>query len=84
MSTTYSPRDIDVVLRDGSSVRIRAAHATDEAGLLAFLKGLSDESRRLRFTAGTVDQEATARRWAGIGDCEDCCVLAVHGGDVVA
>ncbi len=26
MSTTYSPRDIDVVLRDGSSVRIRAAH----------------------------------------------------------
>jgi acetyl coenzyme A synthetase (ADP forming)-like protein len=84
MTTSYSPRDIDVVLRDGSSVRIRAAHATDEAGILAFLKGLSDESRRLRFGDVKTDLEATARRWAGVEGCEDCCVLAVQGGDVVA
>jgi acetyl coenzyme A synthetase (ADP forming)-like protein len=84
MTTSYSPRDIDVVLRDGSSVRIRAAHATDEAGILAFLKGLSDESRRLRFGDVKTDLEATARRWAGIEGCEDCCVLGVKGGDVVA
>jgi acetyl coenzyme A synthetase (ADP forming)-like protein len=83
MSTTYSPRDIDVVLRDGSSVRIKAAQTTDEAGILAFLKGLSDESRRLRFSAKTVDLEATARVWSGVEDCQDCCVLAVHGGEVV-
>jgi acetyl coenzyme A synthetase (ADP forming)-like protein len=83
MSTTYSPRDIDVVLRDGSSVRIRAAHPTDEAGILAFLKGLTDESRRLRFPVDNADLEATARRWSGVEGCEDCCVLAVHGGDVV-
>src|ERR1035437_6684916 len=52
MSTTFSLRDIDVVLRDGSSVRIRPAHATDEPGILAFLQSLSDDSRRLRFPAG--------------------------------
>ena len=83
MSTTYSPRDVDVVLRDGSSVRIRAAHPTDEAPILAFLQGLSDESRWLRFRSNTVDLEATARRWSGVEGCEDCCVLAVHGHDVV-
>jgi acetyl coenzyme A synthetase (ADP forming)-like protein len=83
MSTTYSPRDIDVVLRDGSSVRIRGAHPSDEAPILAFLKGLSDESRWLRFRSASVDLEATARRWSGVEGCEDCCVLAVHGQDVV-
>ena len=84
MSTTYSRRDIDVVLRDGSSVRIRAANQTDETAILAFLQRLSDESRRLRFAGAKTDLEATARRWAGIEDCADCCVLAVQGGDVVA
>ena len=83
MSTTYSPRDIDVVLRDGSSVRIRGAHPSDEAPILAFLRGLSDESRRLRFRSDSPDLEATARRWSGVEGCEDCCVLAVHGQDVV-
>jgi acetyl coenzyme A synthetase (ADP forming)-like protein len=83
MSTTYSPRDIDVVLRDGSSVRIRGAHPSDEAPILAFLRGLSDESRRLRFRSASEDLEATARRWSGVEGCEDCCVVAVHGQDVV-
>ena len=84
MSTTFSLRETNVVLRDGSSVRIRAAHATDEAGILAFLQGLSDESRRLRFPMTKVDLEVTARSWAGIEGCADCCVVAVQGGDVVA
>jgi hypothetical protein len=35
LSATYSPRDIDVVLRDGSSVRIRAAKPTDDAAVRA-------------------------------------------------
>jgi RimJ/RimL family protein N-acetyltransferase len=83
LSTTYSPGDIDVVLRDGSSVRIRAAHATDAAAILAFLKALSEESRRLRFGETSTDLEATARRWAGVDECEDCCVLAVQAGEVI-
>jgi acetyl coenzyme A synthetase (ADP forming)-like protein len=82
MSTTYKPGDIDAVLRDGSSVRMRASHPTDESAIAVFLAGLSEESRRLRFGTGTVDLQATARHWSGI-DCEDCCVLAVLGGEVV-
>jgi acetyl coenzyme A synthetase (ADP forming)-like protein len=82
MSTTYSSRDIDVVLRDGSSVRIRAAKPTDEALVLAFLTGLSDASRTLRFGPGQADLVATAKQWIDPG-CTDCCVLAVLGGEIV-
>jgi L-amino acid N-acyltransferase YncA len=83
MSTSYTPRDIDAVLRDGSSVRIRAARPADESAILAFLRGLSDASQWLRFRSKTTDLEATARRWSGVEGCEDCCVVAVHGQDVV-
>ncbi|HKO97609.1 MAG TPA: GNAT family N-acetyltransferase [Pyrinomonadaceae bacterium] len=44
-----SRRDGDVVLRDGSTVRIRVMRASDEPGLLALLQSLSEESRWLRF-----------------------------------
>jgi acetyl coenzyme A synthetase (ADP forming)-like protein len=83
MTTTYSPRDIDVVLRDGSSVRIRAAKPSDEAATLAFLNGLSKTSRSLRFGDKPIDSVATARRWAGVEECMGCCVLAVQGGEVI-
>jgi acetate---CoA ligase (ADP-forming) len=42
-------RDGDVVLRDGSTVRIRVMKPADEAGLLALLQSLSEESRWMRF-----------------------------------
>ena len=42
-------RDGDVVLRDGSTVRIRVMRPTDEPSLLALLQSLSEESRWLRF-----------------------------------
>jgi len=42
-------RDGDVVLRDGSTVRIRTMRPQDEAGLCALLNSLSEESRWLRF-----------------------------------
>src|SRR5688572_2672561 len=42
-------RDGDVVLRDGSTVRIRVMRASDEAGLCDLLTSLSEESRWLRF-----------------------------------
>ena len=42
-------RDGDVVLRDGSTVRIRVMRPSDEAGLCALLTSLSEESRWLRF-----------------------------------
>ena len=45
----HSYRDGDVVLRDGSTVRIRRMRTVDEAGLCALLTSLSEESRWLRF-----------------------------------
>src|SRR6185503_476377 len=42
-------RDGDVVLRDGSTVRVRVMRPSDEAGLCALLTSLSEESRWLRF-----------------------------------
>ena len=46
-------RDGDVVLRDGSTVRIRVMRAADEPALLALLQSLSEESRWLRFYSAT-------------------------------
>src|ERR1044071_1612441 len=42
-------RDSDVVLRDGSTVRIRVMRPEDEIGLCALLTSLSEDSRWLRF-----------------------------------
>lgn len=42
-------REGDVVLRDGSTVRIRAMQSSDEAGLYSLLNSLSEDSRWLRF-----------------------------------
>jgi len=59
-------RDGDVVLRDGSTVRIRVMQAADEPGLLALLQSLSEESRWLRFysSASGSALAAEARREA--------------------
>jgi len=67
-------RDGDVVLRDGSTVRIRVMRAADEPGLLALLQSLSEESRWLRFyssasgsaLANEAHREATLDRTFGL------------------
>lgn len=48
-ATAALHREGDVVLRDGSTVRIRVMRPEDEAGLCALLTSLSEESRWLRF-----------------------------------
>jgi acetyl coenzyme A synthetase (ADP forming)-like protein len=47
----------DAVLRDGSTVRVRAARPGDEAGLFEFLRGLSADSLARRF-AGSLSADA--------------------------
>ncbi len=42
-------RDGDVVLRDGSTIRIRVMRPSDEVGLCDLISSLSEESRWLRF-----------------------------------
>ncbi|MFW6090036.1 MAG: N-acetyltransferase family protein, partial [Gemmatimonadota bacterium] len=51
----------DVVLRDGSTVRVRPARDEDEAGLLAFLRELSPDSVARRF-AGSLSTERLRER----------------------
>ncbi|HKD95878.1 MAG TPA: GNAT family N-acetyltransferase, partial [Gaiellaceae bacterium] len=46
-ATTVEPTD--VILRDGSTLRLRAPAAEDADALLEFFAGLSDHSRYLRF-----------------------------------
>ncbi len=48
-------REVDVVLRDGSTVHVRPVRPEDEARLLAFLRGLSEESRALRYFVPTTE-----------------------------
>ncbi len=43
------PAERDVVLRDGTTMRLRPPVREDEARVIAFLENLSDESRYLRF-----------------------------------
>jgi len=60
-TTAHAPLTEDVVLRDGSTLRLRAPTAADEAELIAFFRDLSPASRYLRFhgTAG-VDEHTVA------------------------
>ncbi len=55
MAATYpANREADVVLRDGSTVRVRPVRADDADGLRRFFEGLSEEATWFRFfSAGT-------------------------------
>ena len=56
MSTeTISAHEADVVLRDGSTVRIRGIRPDDEPRLAEFFRSLSDRARSLRFCAAVKD-----------------------------
>ena len=51
----------DVVLRDGTTVHVRAVATGDEDALLAFLEALSPDSRAFRFMSLGVNLQAVAR-----------------------
>jgi acetyl coenzyme A synthetase (ADP forming)-like protein len=50
-------RQVDVTLRDGSTVRVRPIRDEDREGILAFYRGLSLESLAFRFFSGGTDLE---------------------------
>jgi acetate---CoA ligase (ADP-forming) len=56
-------READVVLRDGTTVRVRPACPDDAAGLKELFERLSPDSRYLRFFSGAVDTELVVH-WA--------------------
>jgi hypothetical protein len=63
MTTHPGDRELDVVLRDGSSVHLCPAKPADAPAVTLLLRGLSDRSRWLRFFSAFPDL-ATAARWA--------------------
>ena len=72
---------VDVVLRDGSTLRVRPVRPDDEPGLLAFLRGLSEGSRRFRFfnLASSAYLEQVSHREATIDPRRDFGIVAVDG-----
>ena len=67
MTVTSTDIGTDVVLRDGSTVRVRPARATDRDGLAALFDGLTLDSRRMRFFSASANI-AQAARWASEAD----------------
>lgn len=72
---------VDVVLRDGSSVRIRPAGEADEPAVLGFLESLSPDSLWLRFAAYVGDLRSTARQWCQPPGPDAVSLLVVVGLD---
>lgn len=59
MTVTLPTTAEDVLLRDGSTLRFRSPTASDEETLIGFFRGLSPESRYLRFHgAAAIDHGA--------------------------
>ena len=74
-------READVALRDGSTVHLRPVRADDRAALIAFLEGLSDESRWLRFFSLGLDADRMASLAAEIDYRDRFGLIATAGPD---
>src|SRR5215217_6165907 len=59
---------VDVALRDGSTVRVRAVRPDDLDGLRALLSGMSESSRWLRFLSAGANLDRAAAAGADPGD----------------
>ncbi len=71
----------DVVLRDGSTVRIRPVRAEDRDAILGMLRSLSPESRELRFFSRATDLAGEADRAVDCDGTERVGLVAVTGLD---
>ena len=71
--------EADVALRDGSIAHIRPIRAEDEPRLLAFLRELSDDDRRMRFFSLGNDLSRTAHDEADVDYVHSLGLLATVG-----
>jgi acetyl coenzyme A synthetase (ADP forming)-like protein len=77
--------DVDVVLRDGSTVRVRAVLPDDREALERFLQGLSDQSRLFRFFSLVKDVSWAAERFVDVDYHDRHSLVALRGdaGEIV-
>jgi acyl-CoA synthetase (NDP forming)/RimJ/RimL family protein N-acetyltransferase len=73
----------DVLLRDGSTLRLRAPTPEDFEAIKAFYDGLSPESRYMRFH-GYGRTDAAAREYAEADGVDRVALIGRHGDRVVA
>ena len=71
----------DVVLRDGSTVRVRPARSADATRVEDYLIGLSPETRRLRFWSQAIDVRELARKIVDVDYDDHLTLLVLQGGD---
>ena len=73
----------DVLLRDGSTLRLQAPSPADFGEIKDFFDGLSEESRYLRFH-GSGASDFAARAAVSAGGEDRVTLIARHGGRVIA
>ena len=73
----------DVLLRDGSTLRLHAARPADYEDIVTFYEGLSPQSRYLRFHA-MVRAEIAARAAVESSGVDRVSLIARHAGRVIA
>jgi acetyl coenzyme A synthetase (ADP forming)-like protein len=78
-----TPTDCDVVLRDGTTLRLRPLRPDDEAALRQFLAQLSPDSVYFRFFNPRPDPRVVTELLAASGE-DDCALIAECGGAIVA
>jgi acetyl coenzyme A synthetase (ADP forming)-like protein len=76
-------REVDIALRDGSTVGVRPIRREDEAAVLEFLGGLSEESRALRFFSAGSDLDAAARQSVDVDYADSYGIVATAGAGAV-
>ncbi|HET9723276.1 MAG TPA: GNAT family N-acetyltransferase [Actinomycetota bacterium] len=71
----------DVVLRDGSTVRIRPVRRSDAIRVEDYLIGMSPETRRLRFWSQAIDVRTLAAKIVDVDYRDHMTLIALTGGD---
>lgn len=71
--------DVDVVLRDGSTVHLRPALAADRSGLTRFLADLSERSKVFRFFHAVKEMEPLTATFLDMDYRERFSMVALHG-----
>ncbi len=71
----------NVVLRDGSTVRIRPARPADATRVEDYLIAMSPETRRLRFWSQAIDVRTLAAKIVDVDYHDHMTLLALTGGD---